>query len=91
MRPKFNDLVYKSAAKPAAKKGAAKKEVLWNTPEKIAVKTNYTAKDLEGIEKLLFVLRRHLPRQRTGETYSVFYVTTVQRHLSQLLQSLVDS
>ena len=49
MRPKFNDLVYKSAAKPAAKKGAAKKEVLWNTPEKIAVKTNYTAKDLEGL------------------------------------------
>ncbi|MBR2134908.1 MAG: methylmalonyl-CoA mutase [Bacteroidales bacterium] len=52
MRPKFNDLVYKSAAKPAAKKGAAKKEVLWNTPEKIAVKTNYTAKDLEGMEHL---------------------------------------
>ena len=57
MRPKFNDLVYKSAAKPtakkpAAKKGAAKKEDLWNTPEKIAVKTNYTAKDLEGMEHL---------------------------------------
>ena len=53
MRPKFNDLVYKPATKAvAAKKGAAKKEVLWNTAEKIAVKTNYTAKDLEGMEHL---------------------------------------
>ena len=41
-----------------AKKGAAKKEVLWNTPEKIAVKTNYTAKDLEGMEHLHYAQLR---------------------------------
>ena len=52
MRPKFNDLVYKPATKAVAAKKGAKKEVLWNTAEKIAVKTNYTAKDLEGMEHL---------------------------------------
>ena len=48
MRPKFNDIVYKNATNVAVKQ----KDNIWNTAEKIAVKTNYTAKDLEGMEHL---------------------------------------
>ena len=47
MRPKFNDIEYKGGAACGAQVNEE-----WNTPEKIVVKTNYSEKDLEGMEHL---------------------------------------
>ncbi|MBQ1219580.1 MAG: methylmalonyl-CoA mutase, partial [Bacteroidales bacterium] len=47
MRPKFSDLKYNGGAACGAIENNE-----WLTPEKIAVKTNYTASDLEGMEHL---------------------------------------
>ena len=47
MRPKFNDIEYKGGATCGAQVNEE-----WNTPEKIVVKTNYSEKDLEGMEHL---------------------------------------
>ena len=51
MRPNFNDLEFKGAKAAACgcKKG---QDELWHTPEKIDVKSLYTAKDLEELEHL---------------------------------------
>ena len=51
MRPNFKDIEYKGAAAAdcACTKG---QEELWHTPEKIDVKSLYTAKDLEDMEHL---------------------------------------
>ncbi len=51
MRAKFSDLEYKAAAAECCTKQAAPKED-WLTAERIAVKENYTAEDLEGMEHL---------------------------------------
>ena len=51
MRAKFSDLEYKAAATECCTKQAAPKED-WLTAERIAVKENYTAEDLEGMEHL---------------------------------------
>ena len=51
MRAKFSDLEYKAAAAECCTKQAAPKED-WLTAERIAVKENYTAADLEGMEHL---------------------------------------
>ena len=48
MRPKFDKILYKNATNVAVKQ----KDSIWNTAEKIAVKTNYTQQDLEGMEHL---------------------------------------
>ena len=51
MRAKFSDLEYKAAATECcAKKNAPKED--WLTAERIPVKENYTAADLEGMEHL---------------------------------------
>ena len=51
MRAKFSDLEYKSvAAECCAKKNAPKED--WLTAERIPVKSDYTAADLEGMEHL---------------------------------------
>ena len=51
MRAKFSDLEYKAAAvECCAKKNAPKED--WLTAERIPVKENYTAADLEGMEHL---------------------------------------
>ncbi len=47
MRPKFNDIEYKGGAACGTQVNEE-----WNTPEKIVVKTNYSEKDLEGMEHL---------------------------------------
>ena len=51
MRAKFSDLAYKAAATECCAKTAAPKED-WLTAERIPVKENYTAADLEGMEHL---------------------------------------
>ena len=51
MRAKFSDIEYKAAAAECCTKQAAPKED-WLTAERIAVKENYTAADLEGMEHL---------------------------------------
>ena len=51
MRAKFSDLEYKAAAVECCTKQAAPKQD-WLTAERIAVKENYTAADLEGMEHL---------------------------------------
>ena len=51
MRAKFSDIEYKAAAAECCTKQAAPKED-WLTAERIAVKENYTAADLEGLEHL---------------------------------------
>ena len=51
MRAKFSDLEYKAAAAECCTKQAAPKED-WLTAERIAVKENYTAADLEDMEHL---------------------------------------
>ncbi len=51
MRAKFSDLEYKAAAAECCTKQAAPKED-WLTAERIAVKENYSAEDLEGMEHL---------------------------------------
>ena len=51
MRAKFSDLEYKAAAVECCTKKNAPKED-WLTAERIAVKENYTAADLEGMEHL---------------------------------------
>ena len=48
MRPKFSDLKYNGGAACCKKQENSE----WITPEKIAVKTNYSASDLEGMEHL---------------------------------------
>ena len=47
MRAKFSDLEYKAAANECCTTNAAPKED-WLTAERIPVKENYTAADLEG-------------------------------------------
>ena len=51
MRAKFSDLEYKAAAAECCAATKAPKED-WLTAERIAVKENYTAADLEGMEHL---------------------------------------
>ncbi len=51
MRAKFSDLAYKAAATECCAKSHAPKED-WLTAERIPVKENYTAADLEGMEHL---------------------------------------
>ena len=51
MRAKFSDLEYKAAAAECCTKSHAPKED-WLTAERIPVKENYTAADLEGMEHL---------------------------------------
>ena len=51
MRAKFSDLEYKAAAAECCAATKAPKEN-WLTAERIAVKENYTAADLEGMEHL---------------------------------------
>ena len=51
MRAKFSDLEYKAAATECCTKSNAPKED-WLTAERIPVKENYTAADLEGMEHL---------------------------------------
>ncbi len=51
MRAKFSDLEYKAAATECCATTKAPKED-WLTAERIAVKENYTAADLEGMEHL---------------------------------------
>ena len=51
MRAKFSDIAYKAAATECCAKTAAPKED-WLTAERIPVKENYTAADLEGMEHL---------------------------------------
>ena len=51
MRAKFSDLEYKAAATECCTKKNAPKED-WLTAERIPVKENYTAADLEGMEHL---------------------------------------
>ncbi|MBQ8366367.1 MAG: methylmalonyl-CoA mutase [Alistipes sp.] len=51
MRAKFSDLEYKAAATECCAKSNAPKED-WLTAERIPVKENYTAADLEGMEHL---------------------------------------
>ena len=51
MRAKFSDIEYKAVAAECCTKQAAPKED-WLTAERIAVKENYTAADLEGMEHL---------------------------------------
>ena len=51
MRAKFSDLEYKAAATECCAKNNAPKED-WLTAERIPVKENYTAADLEGMEHL---------------------------------------
>ena len=51
MRAKFSDLEYKAAAAECCTKQNAPKED-WLTAERIPVKENYTAADLEGMEHL---------------------------------------
>ncbi|MBP3547294.1 MAG: methylmalonyl-CoA mutase, partial [Alistipes sp.] len=51
MRAKFSDLEYKAAATECCTKNNAPKED-WLTAERIPVKENYTAADLEGMEHL---------------------------------------
>ena len=51
MRAKFSDLEYKAAAAECCTATKAPKED-WLTAERIAVKENYTAADLEGMEHL---------------------------------------
>ena len=51
MRAKFSDLEYKAAATECCAATKAPKED-WLTAERIAVKENYTAADLEGMEHL---------------------------------------
>ena len=51
MRAKFSDLEYKAAATECCTTAKAPKED-WLTAERIPVKENYTAADLEGMEHL---------------------------------------
>ena len=48
MRPNFSDIKYAGGKACCCEQDNSQ----WITPEKIAVKTNYTAKDLEGMEHL---------------------------------------
>lgn len=71
MRPKFGDILYKSATKGAENEAGTSKEPVWNTAEKIAVKSYYTAKDLEGLEHLNYAAG--IPPYLRGP-YSTMYV-----------------
>ena len=66
MRPKFSEILYKDGS-PLVKQ----KESVWTTPEKIEVKTNYTEKDLEGLEQLNYA--SGIPPFLRGP-YSTMYV-----------------
>lgn len=68
MRPKFGNILYKDAANASAPE---LKDTIWETAEKIAVKTNYTAKDLEGMEHLNYAAG--IPPFLRGP-YSTMYV-----------------
>ena len=52
MRAKFSDLKYAGAAAKCCSAKGCKENEPWVTPEHIAVKGTYTAKDLEGMEHL---------------------------------------
>ena len=66
MRPKFSEILYKDNSAPIKLK-----ESEWLTPEKIEVKTNYTEKDLEGMEHLSYAAG--IPPFLRGP-YSTMYV-----------------
>ncbi|HNY05696.1 MAG TPA: methylmalonyl-CoA mutase [Candidatus Egerieousia sp.] len=66
MRPKFSEILYKDNSTPIKLK-----ESEWLTPEKIEVKTNYTEKDLEGMEHLSYAAG--IPPFLRGP-YSTMYV-----------------
>ena len=70
MRPDFSKIPYTTAGPAAARSAGG--EARWETPEKIAIKSLYTAADLQGLEHLHYAAG--LPPFLRGP-YSTMYVT----------------